>query len=150
MKVTPKNVFILENGKYKEITYNELMRDNDLQKLYELWYEQRENVLKTYRDKMPARLPLSANEEFKSVRNAVIAEALNLSFPDISDTVSAKRAQQVRAVNISLSVTRLFKYICGLIADKTEDGMNIKLPRTDKKLRRRIAEKKQAQGLKLE
>ena len=60
------------------------MRNSDLQKLYELWYEQRENVLKTYRDKMPARLPLSANEEFKSVRNAVIAEAMNLSFSEIS------------------------------------------------------------------
>ncbi len=141
----PKEVKNLVNG-----VIDELMRDNDLQKLYELWYEQRENVLKTYRDKMPARLSLSANEEFKSVRNAVIAEALKISFPDISDTVSAKRAQQVRAVNISLSVTRLFKYICGLIADKTEDGMNIKLPRTDKELRRKIAEKKQAQGLKLE
>ena len=141
----PKDVKNLVNG-----VIDELMRGNDLQKLYELWYEQRENVLKTYRDKMPARLPLSVNEEFKSVRNAVIAEAMKISFPDISDTVSAKRTQQVRAVNISLSVTRLFKYICGLIADKTEDGMNIKLPRTDKKLRRRIAEKKQAQGLKLE
>ena len=45
--------------------------------------------MKTYRDKMPARLPLSANEEFKSVRNAVIAEALNLSFsstPVIEET----------------------------------------------------------------
>ncbi len=62
----------------------ELMRNSDLQKLYELWYEQRENVLKTYRDKMPERLPLSSNEEFKSVRNAVIAEALNLSFSEIS------------------------------------------------------------------
>ena len=141
----PEEIKNLVNG-----VIDELMRDGDLQKLYELWYEQRENVLKTYRDKMPERLPLSANEEFKSVRNAVIAEALKISFPDISDTVSAKRAQQVRAVNISLSVTRLFKYICGLIADKTEDGMNIKLPRTDKKLRRKIAEKKQAQGLKLE
>lgn len=141
----PKDVKNLVNG-----VIDELMSDSDLQKLYELWYEQRENVLKTYRDKMPARLPLSANEEFKSVRNAVIAEALKISFPDISDTVSAKRAQQVRAVNISLSVTRLFKYICILLSDKTEDGLNIKLPRTDKKLRRKIAEKKQAQGLKLE
>ena len=73
----PKEVKNLVNG-----VIDELMRDNDLQKLYELWYEQRENVLKTYRDKMPARLPLSANEGFKSVRNAVIAEALNLSFSD--------------------------------------------------------------------
>lgn len=74
----PKDVKNLVNG-----VIDELMRDNDLQKLYELWYEQRENVLKTYRDKMPARLPLSANEEFKSVRNAVIAEVLNLSFSDM-------------------------------------------------------------------
>lgn len=73
----PKEVKNLVNG-----VIDELMRDNDLQKLYELWYEQRENVLKTYRDKMPERLPLSANEEFKSVRNAVIAEALNISFSD--------------------------------------------------------------------
>ena len=73
----PKDVKNLVNG-----VIDELMSDNDLQKLYELWYEQRENVLKTYRDKMPARLPLSANEEFKSVRNAIIAEALNLSFSD--------------------------------------------------------------------
>ena len=73
----PKEVKNLVNG-----VIAELMRDSDLQKLYELWYEQRENVLKTYRDKMPERLPLSANEEFKSVRNAVIAEVLNLSFLD--------------------------------------------------------------------
>ena len=138
-----KGVKNLVNG-----VVDELMKDEDLQKLYELWYEQRENVLKTYRDKMPSRLPLSANEEFKSVRNAVIAEALKISFPDISDGVSAKRAQQVRAINISLSVTRLFKYIFDLLADKTEDGLKMKLPRTDKKLRRKIAEKKQAQGLK--
>ena len=73
----PKEIKNLVNG-----VIDELMQDNDLQKLYELWYEQRENVLKTYRDKMPERLPLSANEEFKSVRNAVIAEALNISFSD--------------------------------------------------------------------
>ncbi len=80
----PKDVKNLVNG-----VIDELMRDSDLQKLYELWYEQRENVLKTYRDKMPARLPLSANEEFKSVRNAVIAEVLNLSFsetPTVDET----------------------------------------------------------------
>ena len=73
----PKDVKNLVNG-----VIDELMRDSDLQKLYELWYEQRENVLKTYRDKIPERLPLSVNEEFKSVRNAVIAEASNLSFSD--------------------------------------------------------------------
>lgn len=80
----PKEIKNLVNG-----VIDELMRDGDLQKLYELWYEQRENVLKTYRDKMPARLPLSANKEFTSVRNEVIAEALNLSLsetPTVEET----------------------------------------------------------------
>mgnify|MGYP000464249255 FL=1 len=89
----PKDVKNLVNG-----VIDELMRDSDLQKLYELWYEQRENVLKTYRDKMPARLPLSANEEFKSVRNAVIAEALNLSFsstPVIDETLAEPTDKEI-------------------------------------------------------
>ena len=89
----PKDVKNLVNG-----VIDELMRDNDLQKLYELWYEQRENVLKTYRDKMPERLPLSANEAFKSVRNAVIAEALNLSFSDtpvINETLAEPTDKEI-------------------------------------------------------
>ena len=89
----PKDVKNLVNG-----VIDELMRDSDLQKLYELWYEQRENVLKTYRDKMPARMPLSANEEFKSVRNAVIAEALNLSFsstPVIDETLAEPTDKEI-------------------------------------------------------
>ena len=89
----PKEIKNLVNG-----VIDELMRDSDLQKLYELWYEQRENVLKTYRDKMPARLPLSANEEFKSVRNVVIAEALNLSFsetPIIDETPAEPTDEEI-------------------------------------------------------
>ena len=89
----PKEVKNLVNG-----VIDELMRDSDLQKLYELWYEQRENVLKTYRDKMSARMPLSANEEFKSVRNAVIAEALNLSFsstPVIDETLAEPTDKEI-------------------------------------------------------
>ena len=278
----PKDVKNLVNG-----VIDELMRDSDLQKLYELWYEQRENVLKTYRDKMPARMSLSANEEFKSVRNAVIAEVLNLSFsstPVIDETPAEptekeieksekkprkdyKTAWQfydwakacvdkngeeynpelavklfteaanggitvakyklgkmllngdgvekdiVKAVewlkqaafeenefaeytlgriylfglgvkkdlplameylrsaaakgneyvaelirqkelfdkqSISLCISRLFKYLCGVLQEKAEAEFSAKIMRTDKKLRRRIAEKKQAQGLKLE
>lgn len=278
----PKEVKNLVNG-----VIVELMRDSDLQKLYELWYEQRENVLKTYRDKMPARMPLSANEAFKSVRNAVIAEALNLSFsstPVIDETLaeptdkeiekSEKKSRKdyktawqfydwakacmdkdgekynsefavklfteaanggitvakyklgkmflsgdgvekdiVKAVewlkqaaleenefaeyalgriyffglgvkkdlplameylrsaaakgneyaaelirqkelfdkqSISLCLSRLFKYLCGVLQEKAEAEFSAKIMRTDKKLRRRIAEKKQAQGLKLE
>ena len=59
---------------------DELEKDERIASLYALWYEQKENVLRTYTDEMPERMPLSKNKEFKSIRNAVIQEALHISF----------------------------------------------------------------------
>lgn len=56
----------------------ELAGDQRIAALYDLWYEQREEVLKTYTQEMPKRIPLSQNKEFKSIKNAVIQEAMNL------------------------------------------------------------------------
>lgn len=56
----------------------ELAGDENIQKLYDLWYEQREDVLRTYTDTFPERVPLEQNKEFKSIRNAVIQEAMKL------------------------------------------------------------------------
>lgn len=57
---------------------DELARDERIAELYSLWYEQKENVVRTYQDTMPQRIPLSQNKEFKTIKNAVIQEALNL------------------------------------------------------------------------
>lgn len=57
----------------------ELSKDENIRKLYDLWYEQREDVLRTYTDHLPERVPLEQNKEFKSIRNAVIQEALRLN-----------------------------------------------------------------------
>lgn len=57
---------------------DELAKDPRVDKAYALWYEQREEVLRTYRDTLPARLPLSRQQEFKKIRNMVIQEALRL------------------------------------------------------------------------
>jgi len=56
----------------------ELTKDENIRKLYDLWYEQREKVLGTYTNHFPERQPLEQNPEFKSIRNAVIQEAMNL------------------------------------------------------------------------
>ncbi|MCI9126178.1 MAG: sel1 repeat family protein [Eubacterium sp.] len=56
----------------------ELERDERIAKLYELWYEQREEVLRTYTEEIPKRVPLSQNKEFKSIKNAVIKEAMKI------------------------------------------------------------------------
>ena len=57
----------------------ELAKDENIRKLYNLWYEQREEVLGTYTDHFPERIPLEQNKEFKAIRNAVIQEAMKIS-----------------------------------------------------------------------
>ena len=54
----------------------ELAKDERIQTLYDLWYTQREDVLRTYTDTFPERIPLERNPEFKAIRNAVIQEAM--------------------------------------------------------------------------
>ena len=59
----------------------ELTKDNRIQELYSLWYEQKEDVLRTYTNKMPARIPLEQEKEFRTIRNAVVQAALQLRLP---------------------------------------------------------------------
>lgn len=56
----------------------ELAKDPLVAKSYSLWYELREDVLRTYKDTMPERLPLSRQKEFKRIKNLVIREAVQL------------------------------------------------------------------------
>lgn len=57
---------------------DEIASDERISALYDLWYEQREAVIRTYTDELPERIPLSRNKEFKSIKNAVIQEAMNI------------------------------------------------------------------------
>lgn len=57
----------------------ELCKDERIQELYTLWYGQREEVLRTYTDTFPDRIPLEQNPEFKTIRNAVIKEAMKIA-----------------------------------------------------------------------
>lgn len=56
----------------------ELASDDRIKKLYNLWYEQKENTIRTYTDEVPDRILLAQNKEFKSIKNAVIKEAMKL------------------------------------------------------------------------
>lgn len=61
---------------------DELANDSRIKKLYDLWYEQKENTIRTYTDEIPDRIPLAQNKEFKSIKNAVIKEALKLNLTE--------------------------------------------------------------------
>ena len=58
-----------------------LSSDSRIQELYSLWYEQGEDVLRTYTNKMPERIPLEQQKEFKTIRNAVVQVAMQLHIP---------------------------------------------------------------------
>lgn len=61
---------------------DELANDSRIKKLYDLWYEQKENTIRTYTDEMPDRIPLAQNKEFKLIKNAIIKEALKLNLTE--------------------------------------------------------------------
>ena len=69
----------------------ELANDSRIQELYSLWYEQKEDVLRTYTNKMPERIPMEQEKEFRTIRNAVVQAALQLHIPQeelpVSDPV---------------------------------------------------------------
>lgn len=57
---------------------DELAKDERVAECYEQWYKLRNEVLRTYADKLPPLIPLSRQKEFKSIKNMVIAEALHI------------------------------------------------------------------------
>ena len=59
----------------------ELTKDDRIQELYSLWYEQKEDMLRTYTNKMPERIPLEQEKEFRTIRNAVVQAGLQLQLP---------------------------------------------------------------------
>lgn len=52
--------------------------DERVSNLYGLWYEQKFSIIRTYTDEMPVKIPLSQNKEFKSVKNMIINQAMNI------------------------------------------------------------------------
>jgi hypothetical protein len=55
-----------------------MAQDSRIAALYDLWYQERDEIFKTYSGNPSERLPLSQNPEFKPVRNAVVKAALGI------------------------------------------------------------------------
>lgn len=58
---------------------DELAKDERVASAYALWQEMQDVVCSTYSSTPPERFPLSAQKEFKSVRNMVVREAARLA-----------------------------------------------------------------------
>lgn len=176
-----------------------LSENEQIIKLYDLWYQQKENAIKVYSDELPPRIPLVDNKEFKPLKNTIIGEALKISqhkhggetadtddegqevhrepdeeilFPIPSDDdeyilFSEDDNEEIRSDNTrstdnknkssddaeqnyyaAIGSLRLLQYLGRMLQNRIDDRKIEAEGKTDRKLYRKIQEKKQAQGLK--
>lgn len=148
---------------------DELASDDRIKKLYDLWYEQKENTIRTYTDGMPERIPLVDNKEFKSIKNAVIKEALKLNLDEAEsskytneENTSAKPTNgsnkgviypkysiKTKRNSVAISSVHLLQTLSNMLQNRLKFEEKKKSQHTDKKLQQKINDKKQAQGLKM-
>ncbi len=150
---------------------DELASDDRIKKLYDLWYEQKENTIRTYTEEMPERIPLVDNKEFKSIKNAVIKEALKLNLSeDVAEeskytneentfaeptngsnkgVICPKSSIKTKKNSVTVSSLHLLRTLSNMIQSRLRFDEKQKSQHTDKKLQQKINDKKQAQGLKM-
>lgn len=142
---------------------DELEKDEKVSELYNLWYEQTEEIKRTYTENIEPRIPLSRNKEFKSIRNAVVREAVNIYSesekleedkthayiikPSTKNVKKQKGNEEKREPSGEGGVINLMHHISQIFQEELLQEYDMERG-VDRKLRRQIDEKKQAQGLK--
>ena len=153
---------------------DELARDPRVAQVYGLWYELREEVLRTYRNDLPEHLPLSRQKEFMQIKNLVIREAERLGRsiqplpPEQGALTTAGKVHQRTAVStghsgrytepagggarrfdgpaVAACVTRLLHHMARVFREQEPRLAAGPIRCTDKKLRKKIQAKKIAMG----
>lgn len=127
---------------------DELCKDPRVAEAYDLWYALREDVLKTYKDTMPERVPLSRQKEFKRIKNIVIEEAVRMGAdPQHTSANAQSSGTQMRPpASIYQSATRLLHHMGNIFRDQQSPGDGALRVSVDSKLRQKIREKKMALG----
>ena len=131
---------------------DELERDERVAAAYTLWYEMREEVLRTYKDDLPERIPLSQQKEFKRIKNIVIQEAVRLgtqleqnhTAPKSTDTTTGQKNDGHSSALLFNSVTRLLHHMSRIFQEQQPPASLVY--HTDRKLLRKLREKKIAHG----
>ena len=149
-----------------------LERDERIAALYDQWYMCRENVLRTYTDSFPQRLPLRENPEFRVIKNTIIREAMKIVADQAAAEEEATEARETErpgsdlkdtgqasgttskapeagfvytpsAAMGTLRIMQAFGRIAKAKIDREQGVRNV-----DRKLSQKIKEKKEALGMK--
>ena len=117
----------------------ELSKDGKVSGLYESWLGLKDEILSTYQDAGRERKSLADEPEFRNIKNMVLKSALELAE---QETVRDRRNAAQTAF------LRLLKNISRIIEEDFERQKS-EMPLTDKKLLRKLLEKKEALGQKI-
>lgn len=154
-----------------------LEEDENIAKMYELWYQAKCAVYNTYTDNNPPKKPLSEEEAFKPIRNAMIKEADALGTqlgkmdakeipnPDESPDLprlpkfhntpkassqshtSSTKPSTTRARVVATSVLRFSNSLSRTFRNKFYDQVDKSPMSVDSRLQREIEAKKKGQNL---
>ena len=122
---------------------DELAKEEYISQLYDLWYQDKQAARNVYDERPIERIPLCQNPDFKPIRNAVVQAAVEL------DVEQRQTQNQNYTPPLLPMATRLLRQVGQIFRQQFQiDPPVARL--VDKKLRQKIAEKKQAHGQKLE
>jgi len=93
---------------------------------------------------MLERVPLSANSEFKAIKNVVIAEAVQL-LPAQSQTAWPVEQQQAAPWDVAMGSLRLLGQLSRMIDNRIDEGP--RQAQVESRLRKDIQIKRREQGL---
>lgn len=117
---------------------SELAKDERIAELYSEWNKANREKLSVYYDKEKSDIPLEENKEFRSIKNAVIRSAVLIMQSEHS----------VQTVSVNSSVGNLVYLLAKTIASSCNKRRAKLSSQIDSKLKSKIEQKKQAQGLK--
>lgn len=134
---------------------DELERDERVAAAYNLWYEMREEVLRTYKNDLPERIPLSQQKEIRRIKNIVIQEAVQLgeqlehtedqsAAPAPQTAPAGQRNNDHSSALLFHSVSRLLHHMGRIIQEQPPPVSPVY--HTDRKLLQKLREKKIAHG----
>lgn len=146
--------------------FRELSRDPKIAGMYKSWCEMKDAVLSTYKDDLPEHGELTEQKDFYSIRNMIIREAQREYEYDesaqsddfgeqLEDEYNIPTPQQSHAPVDSVGVSpgaavRLLHHLSRIIQGQYDNNQRKLTEYTEKKLMRKIAQKKEAMGQKMD
>ena len=137
---------------------DELAEIPSVKESYDLWYEMKNTIYHNYSENIPKSIPLSKQKEFKSIKNMILDEVLNLDLAmvsQISDESKETPTEKLKFnsneyvnTNINLCISRLLTSLAKLFDDSLPQDSTSHSQKIDSKLFQKLREKKQVQGQK--